>query len=77
MPLTVISHSKDLPNPFGFPPDWPIAQLERAFQRSQNMLARLVPRARHVTATRSGHYIQLDQPRLVTREIRRMVRAPE
>ena len=73
MPLTVISHSKQLANPFGFPTDWPIKQLDRAFQRSQNKLARLVPHSRHVTAARSGHYIQLDQPNLVTREIRRVV----
>jgi pimeloyl-ACP methyl ester carboxylesterase len=74
MPLVVISHSRTLPNPFGFPDDWPVAALDRAFQRSQDMLAKLVPGARHVIATRSGHYIQLDQPRLVTREIRRVVR---
>jgi len=74
MPLVVISHSRTLPNPFGFPDDWPVAALERAFQRSQDALAKLVPGARHVIATRSGHYIQLDQPRLVTREILRVVR---
>lgn len=74
MPLTVLSHSRDLANPFGFPPDWPINDLERAFQASQDMLAELVPGARHVTAAKSGHYIQLDQPRLVTRTIRAMVR---
>jgi pimeloyl-ACP methyl ester carboxylesterase len=74
MPLTVISHSRDLPNPFGFPPDWPIDALNKAFQSSQDKLAELVPGARHVIATRSGHYIQLDQPGLVTHEIRRMVR---
>ena len=73
MPLVVLSHSKTLPNPFGFPDDWPIEALERAFQRSQDKLARLVPGARHVIAARSGHYIQLDQPRLVTREIHRVV----
>ena len=73
MPLVVISHSHTLPNPFGFPPDWPIQALNRAFNRSQNMLARLVPGARHVIATRSAHYIQLDQPGLVTRAIRRVV----
>ena len=38
------------------------------------MLAGLVPGARHVIAAKSGHYIQLDQPRLVTRTIRAMVR---
>jgi pimeloyl-ACP methyl ester carboxylesterase len=73
VPLVVISHSRTLPNPFGFPDDWPVAALDRAFQRSQDVLAKLVPGARHVIATRSGHYIQLDQPRLVTREIRRVV----
>jgi pimeloyl-ACP methyl ester carboxylesterase len=75
MPLVVLSHSRTLPNPFGFPPDWPAAALERAFQDSQDELAALVPGARHVIAARSGHYIQLDQPRLVTREIRRVVEA--
>lgn len=74
MPFVVLSHSRDLPNPFGFPPDWPIGELDHAFQQSQDMLAGLLPNARHVVAKRSGHYIQLDQPRLVTREIRRVVR---
>jgi pimeloyl-ACP methyl ester carboxylesterase len=75
MPLVVLSHSRTLPNPFGFPPDWPIEALEQAFQDSQDELAELVPGARHVIAARSGHYIQLDQPKLVTREIRRVVKA--
>ena len=74
MPLVVLSHSRTLPNPFGFPPDFPIEALDRAFQASQDMLARLVPGARHVIAAESGHYIQIDQPKLVTREIRRVVR---
>jgi pimeloyl-ACP methyl ester carboxylesterase len=74
MPLVVLSHSKTLPNPFGFPPDWPIESLEMAFQRSQDRLARLVPGARHVIAAKSGHYIQLDQPRLVTGAIHRVVK---
>ena len=75
MPLVVLSHSRTLPNPFGFPPDWPIEALDQAFQDSQDKLARLVPGARHVIAAKSGHYIQLDQPKLVIREIRRVVRA--
>jgi pimeloyl-ACP methyl ester carboxylesterase len=74
MPLTVVSHSRTLPNPFGFPPEWPFEELEQAFQDSQDMLAALVPGARHVIAAESGHYIQLDQPKLVTRAIRRVVR---
>jgi pimeloyl-ACP methyl ester carboxylesterase len=74
MPLVVLSHSKTLPNPFGFPSDWPVEALERAFQKSQDRLAKLVPGACHVIAAKSGHYIQLDQPRLVTREIHKVVR---
>ena len=74
MSLVVLSHSRTLPNPFGFPPELPIEALDQAFQQSQDRLADLVPRTRHVIATKSGHYIQLDQPSLVTREIRRVVR---
>ena len=74
MPLVVLSHSRTLPNPFGLPPDFPVAALDQAFQDSQDALAELVPGARHVIATRSTHYIQLDQPKLVTREIRRVVK---
>ena len=74
MPLVVLSYSRTLPNPFGLPSDWPVEALDRAFQASQDRLAELVPGARHVIATESGHYIQLDQPKLVTRSIRRVVR---
>lgn len=73
MPLAVLSHSRDLPNPFGFPDDWPVDALEQAFQASQDRLAGLVPDARHVVATTSGHYIQLDQPELVIDAIRWVV----
>jgi pimeloyl-ACP methyl ester carboxylesterase len=74
MPHVVLSHSRTLPNPLGLPPDLPIEALDEAWQDSQDRLADLVPRTRHVIATKSGHYIQLDQPSLVTREIRRVVR---
>lgn len=73
MPLVVLSHSRDLANPFGFPPTWPIEALEQAFQASQDKLTTLVPGARHVIAAESGHYIQLDQPELVIREILHLV----
>jgi pimeloyl-ACP methyl ester carboxylesterase len=74
MPLVVLSHSRTIPNPFGFPPDWPVTALESAFQASQDKLAELVPGARHLIAAKSGHYIQLDQPKLVTRAVRSVVR---
>jgi pimeloyl-ACP methyl ester carboxylesterase len=74
MPFVVLSHSRTLPNPFGAPPGFPIEAMESAFQDSQDMLARLLPGTKHVIATKSGHYIQIDQPRLVTDAIRRVVR---
>jgi hypothetical protein len=74
MPFVVLSHSRTLPNPFGMPPEFPIDALESAFQDSQDMLAKLVPGAKHVIAAKSGHYIQIDQPRLVTAAIHRVVR---
>jgi pimeloyl-ACP methyl ester carboxylesterase len=74
MPFVVLSHSRTIPNPFGMPPEFPIEALESAFQDSQDMLANLLPGAKHVIATESGHYIQVDQPRLVTNAIHRVVR---
>ncbi len=74
MPLVVLSHSRTDPNPFGFPLEWPIDALNRAFQVSQDKIAALVPGARHVIAARSGHYIQLDQPKLVIDAIRSVVK---
>jgi pimeloyl-ACP methyl ester carboxylesterase len=76
MPMIVLEHSRDrrrVPNPFGLPPDFPILQLEQAFEASQNDLASLVPHTRHIIATRSGHYIQLKQPELVIGSIRSVV----
>jgi hypothetical protein len=78
MPMVVLEHSRDrrrFPNPFGVPPGYPIAALERAFQASQDDLATLVPGAEHVIAKRSEHYIQLSQPDLVIRATRAVVDA--
>jgi pimeloyl-ACP methyl ester carboxylesterase len=69
LPLVVITH--------GHPdPDTPYVQLEEPFwQRLQRELARLVPGARLVVATESGHDIQHDQPELVLDAIRDVVLA--
>jgi pimeloyl-ACP methyl ester carboxylesterase len=72
MPLVFLS----LPR-LHLPPDWQSEAIEamgRMYQATQNKLAKLVPGARHVIATRSGHYIQIDQPKLVIDGIRRVVR---
>jgi pimeloyl-ACP methyl ester carboxylesterase len=71
MPLVFLS----LPRP-QLPLDWQseaIEAVERMYQAAQNKLGKLVPGARHVIATHSGHYIQIDQPRLVIDAIRRVV----
>jgi pimeloyl-ACP methyl ester carboxylesterase len=55
------------------PPDFPWDALEAVHQELQDELAALAPGARHVIATRSGHYIQLQQPALVIEAIRQVV----
>jgi pimeloyl-ACP methyl ester carboxylesterase len=72
VPLVVLSHGEPFTLPDGFPPEFP-AILEDAWSTMQAQLAALVPGAPHIVATRSGHYIQLDQPGLVRGAIRRVV----
>jgi pimeloyl-ACP methyl ester carboxylesterase len=69
MPLVVIAH--------GHPdPDTPYVELEEPFwQQLQRELAQLVPGARLVVATESGHDIQHEQPELVLDAIRDVVLA--
>jgi pimeloyl-ACP methyl ester carboxylesterase len=55
------------------PPDFPWDALEAVHQALQDELAALAPGARHVIATRSGHFIQLQQPELVIEAIRQVV----
>jgi pimeloyl-ACP methyl ester carboxylesterase len=73
LPLVVLSKGR----PFDLPPTLPagfsVAAYERAWQAGQNGLARLEPGAPHVIARASGHYIQLQQPELVIRAVRRVV----
>jgi pimeloyl-ACP methyl ester carboxylesterase len=69
MPLAVLSSN----HTFGSPPDLPVAELERMWRRQQDDLVTLVPNARHTIAGQSGHFIQLDQPALVTEAIRQVV----
>jgi pimeloyl-ACP methyl ester carboxylesterase len=71
MPLVFLSRPRlDLPT------DWQseaVQRLQRMYQATQDELAKLVPGARHEIATNSGHYIQLDRPKLVVDAIRRVV----
>lgn len=56
-----------------FPADFPWDALEAVHQELQQDLAALAPGARQVIATRSGHYIHLEQPELVIEAIRQVV----
>lgn len=72
MPLVVLSHGIPFAAPF---PGWPSATMEEIMRDLQDDLARLVPHAKHVIATESGHNIHQDQPDLVITAIRRVVDA--
>jgi pimeloyl-ACP methyl ester carboxylesterase len=72
MPLAVLAKGQSFGIPaeaLGFDPD----ALDQAWARAQEQLATLAPRARSFVATESAHYIQLQQPSLVTEAIRQVV----
>jgi pimeloyl-ACP methyl ester carboxylesterase len=70
MPLGVLSHGIPFAAPF---PGWPTETMEGIMLALQDDLAQLVPNARHVIATESGHNIHQDQPELVIEAIRQVV----
>jgi hypothetical protein len=49
--------------------------VDAAQKEAQERLARLVPNARHITNTNSGHEIHKEQPQLVIDAIREVVEA--
>jgi pimeloyl-ACP methyl ester carboxylesterase len=71
LPLVVLTRgvpvSAELPPEMrsALPPDFPFDTFDTVWQELQVELAALVPGARQVIATESGHYIQLQQPQLV------------
>jgi pimeloyl-ACP methyl ester carboxylesterase len=81
LPLVVLTHGvpvgADLPPEVQsvLPPDFPWDTLETVAQELQAELAALVPGARQVIATESGHYIQLQQPQLVIDAVEQVVDA--
>jgi len=56
-------------------PSWLPAALEQAWVTGQDELARLLPNAPHRTATKSSHYVQIEEPQLVIDAIRQAVDA--
>ena len=57
---------KDVPPDFGYVTD-------AAQKKAQEQLAKLVPKAKHITKTNSGHEIHKEQPQLVIDAIREVV----
>jgi len=79
-PLPLIVLSRGLP--MELPPDMSAklpanfsAEQERIWRDCQDKLVALVPRAQHVVATKSGHYIQTTEPDLVIAAVRQVVEA--
>jgi len=72
MPLVVLSHGIPFAAPFA---GWPSDTMEGIMLALQDDLAGLVPNARHIMATGSGHNLHQDQPELVIAAIRQVVDA--
>jgi pimeloyl-ACP methyl ester carboxylesterase len=75
LPLVVLSKGRPFELPPGAQLGFPGAELDRAWGTAQDELATLLPQARHVVAMESGHNIQVEQPELVIRAVRRVVGA--
>ncbi len=81
LPLVILTHGipvgADLPPELQsvLPPDFPWDTLETVAQELQAELAALVPGARQVIATESGHYVHTQQPELVIDAIQQVVEA--
>jgi len=55
--------------------DWLPATLEQAWTKGQDELAQLLPNTPHRIATKSSHYVEIEEPQLVTDAIRQVVEA--
>jgi pimeloyl-ACP methyl ester carboxylesterase len=71
MPLVVLSHDPDTPQP-DLPEDL-VKPANDAWQQMQQELAQLSSKGQQVIAKNSGHYIQLDRPDLVIEAVRTVV----
>ena len=76
IPLFVLTQGQpfDLSPWQPLPADFPGA-LNKAWHAAQDTLATLAPNARHIVATKSSHYIQVQEPQLVVDAIKQVVEA--
>src|SRR5947207_808024 len=76
IPLFVLTQGQpfDLSPWQPLPADFPAA-LNRAWHNGQDALTTLAPNAKHTVATKSAHYIQIQEPQLVIDAIKQVVEA--
>jgi pimeloyl-ACP methyl ester carboxylesterase len=76
IPLVVLTQGQpfDLSPWKPLPADFPRA-LDKAWHAAQDALATLAPHAKHRIATKSAHYIQIQEPQLVIDAIKQVVEA--
>jgi pimeloyl-ACP methyl ester carboxylesterase len=76
MPLIVLTQGQpfDLSPWQPLPSDFPGA-LNKAWHSGQDALSTLAPNAKHTVATKSAHYIQIQEPQLVIDAIKEVVEA--
>lgn len=74
MPVVVLSKGRPFQMPSKVPPGFADA-LDGAWAAAQDRLAAAMPRARHVVAGDSSHYVEIERPDLVVRAIRQVVDA--
>ena len=76
MPLFVLTQGQvfDLSPWQPLPADFPAA-LNKAWHAGQDALATLAPNTKHKIATKSSHYIQIQEPQLVVGAIKQVVEA--
>jgi pimeloyl-ACP methyl ester carboxylesterase len=75
IPLFVLSSAKPVALPPNVPAAFSPSAFEAAWHKGQDELAALEPDAKHVVATESDHYIQIEQPDLVVEAVRAVVDA--
>lgn len=75
IPLFVLSRAKSVALPPNVPAAFSPSAFEAAWRNGQDGLAALEPDAKHVVATESDHYIQIEQPDLVIDAVRQVVEA--
>lgn len=75
IPLFVLSRAKPVALPPNVPANFSQDAFEAAWRKGQDEIAALLTDAKHAIATKSDHYIQIEQPDLVVDAVRQVVNA--